>query len=107
MLELKYAFDFVITELKVVMKLYDNMKAEVVPVGKSSNVQDSQNLDNKTLPEQQPQHVKSSEGEDGKTPGTYVIGGSAFGWNFITFPGTDPVYYGRTKDQFRLVKMTE
>ncbi|KAL3829653.1 hypothetical protein ACJIZ3_018455 [Penstemon smallii] len=33
--------------------------------------------------------------------GTYIVGGSAFGWNFITFHGTNAVYYGRTKEAFR------
>lgn len=37
-----------------------------------------------------------------KLQGTYVVGGSAFGWNFITFPSTKVVYYGRTKEAFRL-----
>lgn len=102
------------------------MKADV----KSKNAQqDGQNLDQKTAQEhqqQQPQHVKSSEqsqvekafakpseiklqgGEDSsQVQGTYRIGGSAFGWNFITFSGKDPVYYGRTKEEFRSAKVTE
>ncbi|PIM99961.1 hypothetical protein CDL12_27534 [Handroanthus impetiginosus] len=33
--------------------------------------------------------------------GTYIVGGSAFGWNFITFGSTKAVYYGRTKEAFR------
>ncbi|XAR63071.1 hypothetical protein NMG60_11022881 [Bertholletia excelsa] len=33
--------------------------------------------------------------------GTYVVGGSAFGWNFVTYPSNKPVYYGRTKEMFR------
>ncbi|TKY65460.1 hypothetical protein E2542_SST08319 [Spatholobus suberectus] len=126
-------------QLKIVIKLYDNMKADVVSQGKSKNVQDGQtkagqNMDNKTLKEQQLQHIKSPEQiqvekafvrpseikltppvpglqkqlvEDGQTQGTYVVGGSAFGWNFITFSGKEPVYYGRTKEQFRSGKVTE
>lgn len=39
--------------------------------------------------------------EDFRIPGTYVVGGSAFGWNFITFPGNQAVYYGMTKEAFR------
>ncbi|XP_004493028.1 uncharacterized protein [Cicer arietinum] len=90
-------------QLKTVLKLYNDMKAQVVSQAK-----------------QQAQHVKSSEqsqveksfarpsvAEDSQTPGTYVIGGSAFGWNFITFPAAHPVYYGRTKEQFRSEKVTE
>lgn len=111
-----------IAELKIVIKLYDDLKVDSVSLGKS----------NKTLKE--PQHVKSPEQiqvekgfaqpseikltppvpglqkqpvEDGQTQGTYVVGGSAFGWNFITFSGQDPVYYGRTKEQFRSVKVAK
>ncbi|KAK9911877.1 hypothetical protein M0R45_035759 [Rubus argutus] len=39
--------------------------------------------------------------EDGEIKGAYVVGGSAFGWNFITFSGMEPVYYGMTKESFR------
>lgn len=39
-----------------------------------------------------------------RIPGTYIVGGSAFGWNFITFHGTKPEYYGRTKESFRAGK---
>ncbi|KAE8665815.1 BR-signaling kinase 3 [Hibiscus syriacus] len=37
----------------------------------------------------------------GEAQGTYIVGGSAFGWNFITFTGNQPVYYGVTKESFR------
>ncbi|XP_059455795.1 uncharacterized protein LOC132186035 [Corylus avellana] len=41
--------------------------------------------------------------EDGQIqiPGTYVVGGSAFGWNFITYLSNESVYYGVTKEAFR------
>ena len=42
--------------------------------------------------------------QDVQAQGTYVVGGSAFGWNFITYSGQEPVYYGRTKEQFRAAK---
>lgn len=32
--------------------------------------------------------------------GSYIVGGSAFGWNFITFSGSKPIYYGVTKEEF-------
>ncbi|KAM1053121.1 hypothetical protein FF1_000629 [Malus domestica] len=38
--------------------------------------------------------------EDGQTQGTYIVGRSAFGWNFIIFVGEEPVYYGITKESF-------
>lgn len=33
--------------------------------------------------------------------GSYVVGGSVSGWNFITFGGARPVYYGVKKESFR------
>ncbi|CAB4271421.1 unnamed protein product [Prunus armeniaca] len=33
--------------------------------------------------------------------GSYIVGGSAFGWNFITFAGSKPIYYGVTKEEYR------
>lgn len=42
--------------------------------------------------------------ESNRISGTYIVGGSAFGWNFITFHGTKPEYYGRTKEAFRAGK---
>ncbi|KAK9749392.1 hypothetical protein RND81_02G123000 [Saponaria officinalis] len=34
-------------------------------------------------------------------PGSYIVGGSAFGWNFLMFNVSKPEYYGRTKEEFR------
>ncbi|KAF9617652.1 hypothetical protein IFM89_037715 [Coptis chinensis] len=42
--------------------------------------------------------------EDDQPQGSYVIGGSNFGWNFVLFPGSKAVYYGVTKESF-LMKM--
>ncbi|KAF7827599.1 uncharacterized protein G2W53_018763 [Senna tora] len=85
-------------ELKVLVELCKQMGAEVASLGKSNNVQDGkssygENTDGKTTPKQ--------PGEDGLPQGTYIVGGSAFGWNFITYSGQEPVYYGVTKEDFR------
>ncbi|XP_042469304.1 uncharacterized protein LOC122052002 [Zingiber officinale] len=32
--------------------------------------------------------------------GSYVIGGSKIGWNFLVYLGSEPVYYGVTKESF-------
>ncbi|XP_020218547.1 uncharacterized protein LOC109801828 [Cajanus cajan] len=115
-------------QMKTVIKLYDNMKADAVSLAKSKNVQDGQmkagQLQRVKSPEQsqvekssaRPSEIKLTPPvpgfqkqvvEDGQTQGTYVVGGSAFGWNFITFSGKESVYYGRTKEQFRSGKVTE
>ncbi|KAM7261006.1 hypothetical protein ACFE04_026481 [Oxalis oulophora] len=52
---------------------------------------------------------KKQRTENGQldTLGSYIVGGSAFGWNFITFSGNDAVYYGRTKEAFRSSQPTQ
>ncbi|OMO95924.1 hypothetical protein CCACVL1_05169 [Corchorus capsularis] len=42
---------------------------------------------------------------DGEFRGSYVIGGSVFGLNFITYRGSKPVYYGPSKDSYLSRKM--
>ncbi|KAF5181258.1 T1N6.14 protein, partial [Thalictrum thalictroides] len=36
--------------------------------------------------------------EDGQIQGSYVVGGSNLGWNFIMYPSNKPVYYGVSKE---------
>lgn len=49
----------------------------------------------KEKPEQSPP-------QPAQQPDGSIVGGSAFGWNFVTFiTGTEPIYYGVTKDSFR------
>ncbi|XP_047155288.1 uncharacterized protein LOC124826498, partial [Vigna umbellata] len=96
-------------KLKIVSRLCDSMKDDQSKAG--------QNIDQKTPKEQQsrPSEIKLTPPvpgfqqqpvEDG-LPGTYVVGGSAFGWNFITFSGKDPVYCGRSKEEFRTGKASK
>ncbi|WVZ07789.1 hypothetical protein V8G54_021135 [Vigna mungo] len=96
-------------KLKIVTRLCESMKDDQSKAG--------QNIDEKTPKEQQslPSEIKLTPPvpgfqkqvvEDG-LPGTYVVGGSAFGWNFITFSGKDPVYCGRSKEEFRTGKVSK
>ncbi|KAK2415790.1 hypothetical protein QL285_038245 [Trifolium repens] len=89
-------------QLKIVLKVYDDLKADVV-----SLKQQPQRFKSPEQTQVEKAFVRPSVGEDSQTSGTYVIGGSAFGWNFIMFPAMDSVYYGRTKEQFRLQKKSE
>ena len=83
--------------MKLLLELYKQMTAETRLTQKQ---------------EEQPQVVKPAvpsgkqQSEDGEAPGTYIVGGSAFGWNFITFMGNKPVYYGVTKESFRSAQAT-
>lgn len=107
--------------MKHLVELYKQIMTEIVPIEKCNNAAVNQPVPSesgmKQNPEEQPQHVKpaiSSENnafrsssvlekqqsENGEAPGSYIVGGSAFGWNFITFTGNKPVYYGVTKELF-------
>lgn len=113
-------------ELNVLMDLCKEMAAESTPApNKSKNT-----VEGLKPPSIAPQNTKTSEKpppppppptttkppEDKVVPprnpaqwhyaeanakGTYRVGGSAFGWNFIYYPGGTAVYYGRTKESFR------
>ncbi|KAJ8540043.1 hypothetical protein K7X08_026432 [Anisodus acutangulus] len=47
------------------------------------------------------QKQKAGDDDGVQVTGTYVVGGSAFGWNFITYTTGKAIYYGRTKEAFR------
>ncbi|KAG6786767.1 hypothetical protein POTOM_008382 [Populus tomentosa] len=49
---------------------------------------------------------EKQQAEHSQNQGTHIVGGSAFGWNFITFTGSMPIYYGRTKESFRAAHVT-
>ncbi|KAI3888019.1 hypothetical protein MKW92_029267 [Papaver armeniacum] len=59
-------------------------------------------------PDQIPQKVSEPNSnnvvQDVVFEGTYVVGGSNFGWNFIMHPGGKPVYYGVTRESRKLAK---
>ncbi|CAA3015238.1 uncharacterized protein LOC111410317 [Olea europaea var. sylvestris] len=95
--------------MKDMMDLYKEMMSESIKLEKCnnapSNIEDEQNLK---------EHQKRAKLSENSTPetlnrpldhqaqgGSYVVGGSAFGWNFVTFQGSKSVYYGRTKESFR------
>ncbi|KAI6707630.1 hypothetical protein NL676_010592 [Syzygium grande] len=84
-------------KLKLFMELYRQMtaSAETICSTKSNNVKDGKRVkgENQDTEKWQPEVLE--------TWGSYIVGGSAFGWNFITFPGHKPVYYGPTKESFR------
>ncbi|XP_065859512.1 uncharacterized protein [Euphorbia lathyris] len=79
--------------MKLLMQLYQQMTAEGVTVTKCSSGNGAAQK-----PEQLP--ADNKEAIDLEEKSCY-IGGSAFGWNFITFASTKAVYYGRTKESYR------
>lgn len=52
-------------------------------------------------PEGNSSEKQEAEDDAVQGTGTYVVGGSAFGWNFITYTSGKAIYYGRTKESFR------
>ena len=96
-----------ISDVKLLMELCKQMTAETVSATRSKNAPAEKPQDTRAFGK--PSENKFPTGvsrekqraEDGQTQGTYIVGGSAFGWNFITFVGEEPVYYGITKESFR------
>lgn len=96
--------------MKLLMELYNEMTEKSFKLEKCSNgdisdakkevvdEQDVKPADNPLLDD-----VMSVPPPDSQVQGTYIVGGSAFGWNFITYHGSTSVYYGRTKEAFRAI----
>ncbi|KAL4586068.1 hypothetical protein LXL04_010699 [Taraxacum kok-saghyz] len=111
-------------QMKVLMKLYKEMTSDTITLEKCKNGTEGVHDQKKPPPEVKPAEPpqpppvekekpltrKPSEElptadkhhQEEATPGSYIVGGSAFGWNFVTFPGGKlAAYYGRTKEDFR------
>lgn len=106
------------------MQLYKQMTAEAVAATNPRNEPEEQPLSSENgvgqEPQEQLQEAKLADQPQSdrvlaKPPESkeaidleeqsYYIGGSAFGWNFVTFSGNRPVYYGRTKESFRAAQV--
>lgn len=111
--------------MKLVMDLYKHTQVEGNPIGNYESKSASQILPGekklekerldgllqsnsvlKKLPEKElpPEPLRSGENfNKGRPKGSYIVGGSVSGWNFITFAHRNPpVYYGVTKESYRL-----
>lgn len=101
-------------KMKIVMDLYKEMTAEISTHKRQNVSGETQDGSGKPpnervftrQPENKPRFSASisqnQKTEDSRPEGTFIVGGSAFGWNFVTFPGSDKsTYYGRTKESFR------
>lgn len=91
--------------MKQLMELYKEWTAESVKLEKCSNGDISNGRKPSDVqPANDPlmDDVMSIPPPGSHVKGTYIVGGSAFGWNFITFHGSAPVYYGKTKEAFRV-----
>jgi len=115
---------FSLAELKLMLDLCKQKTLENVPMAKCNSgggIYEPVQLHRNIRPSDQPLQPDRSfvrpvedrrhpvgnnmeKPESNRISGTYIVGGSAFGWNFITFHGTKPEYYGRTKEVFRAGK---
>lgn len=108
-----------LAEMKLVVDLYKQMIAE----GPSSSqnklgtqsscrhedrkklalLQPKQSLDEsmEKKPQTSPSSSDKALDDIGQLRESYIVGGSAIGWNFITFSGSKQVYYGVSKESFR------
>lgn len=104
------------SEMKVLMKLYEDMISETNTMEKckktiADNVNDQKKstevkpadppLKKEKMFVRKPSEERPATVEEGSN-GSYIVGGSAFGWNFIMYPtSTLMAYYGRMKEDFR------
>ncbi|KAM5555303.1 hypothetical protein ABKV19_023286 [Rosa sericea] len=90
-------------QVKLLMELYKQMTAQALSAPRCDNVPEGQLSSAAPSEHNLPSGIsgQKQQAEDEQNKGTYVVGGSAFGWNFITFSTTEPVYYGMTKESFR------
>lgn len=95
------------------MDLYKEMMAETISITRGMNLPETTPLSGDTQKLKEGANAvadkvissadlsEDPQSDDGQPHGTFVVGGSAFGWNFVTFLGGKPEYYGRTKEMFR------
>ncbi|KAK9051436.1 hypothetical protein SSX86_028063 [Deinandra increscens subsp. villosa] len=106
-------------QMKVLMKLYEDMKSEPITIEKSKTtiadhhtVADQKKstdvkppdppLEKEKIVIRKPSEERPATVEEVVAHGSYIVGGSAFGWNFITYPSSIlTLYYGRSKEDFR------
>ncbi|CAN6711076.1 unnamed protein product [Malus baccata var. baccata] len=90
----------------LLMELCKQMTADTVSATRSKNAPAKKPQDTRAFgkPSENkfPSGIASEKqrAEDSQTQGTYIVGVSAFGWNFIRFVGEEPVFYGITKESF-------
>ncbi|THG23988.1 hypothetical protein TEA_012960 [Camellia sinensis var. sinensis] len=88
----------ILDEMKLLMDLYKEMTAETISTDKFKNVPEGplsgeiqygqKHNHQYAKPTEQPSApVLLGTISDKQTQGTYIVGGSAFGWNFVTYPG--------------------
>ncbi|KAF8111492.1 hypothetical protein N665_0074s0025 [Sinapis alba] len=84
-------------KMKLLLQLYQEMIGQQTPISEKPIKTESSLSNGKTLNQTPgPSTVVVGDDDDNK-----VVGGSAFGWNFVTYGGTDAVYSGLSKEEYR------
>ncbi|KAK4770327.1 hypothetical protein SAY87_030859 [Trapa incisa] len=112
------AADEIRENMKILMDLYKQLVTETTFIGKCTNIPEGLAKTAEARGSQQARDCKSTDQTsvklsenkqhtEGVGNGQSLVGGSAFGWNFVTFPvsGSEPVYYGITKESFRAAQV--
>ncbi|EOA37071.1 hypothetical protein CARUB_v10010200mg [Capsella rubella] len=108
----KAAFE-IQAKMKLMLQLYQEMiggespkrektaKSESLSNGKAINETPQITTTSTTALSSSETNSLQSEKLNTHGDGDKVVGGSAFGWNFTTGGGTDPVYCGMSKEEYR------
>ncbi|KAM3369339.1 hypothetical protein ACQJBY_017316 [Aegilops geniculata] len=108
----------ILKEIKVVMELSKKMRLDISAAAepaKPSDIRAVRDVKNKPAGKvpsggkNQAPHREANPSETanhgnqllgGRLQGSYVVGGSPMGWNFLMWPGGKAVYYGLTKAEW-------
>ncbi|KAF3432980.1 hypothetical protein FNV43_RR24082 [Rhamnella rubrinervis] len=100
------AADKIRKKIKLMKGLYKKTTTETKK--QSKVVSENQHSSHKHRPERKRKQEELTLSSDKKRmcidagiQGSYIVGGSVLGLNFITFRGSNPVYYGLTKESYR------
>ncbi|CAH8336796.1 unnamed protein product [Eruca vesicaria subsp. sativa] len=86
-------------KMKLLLQLYQEMIGQTPKREKTTNTTHSSLSNGKAVtptPEPSTVNKHNSLGDD------TIVGGSAFGWNFVTYGGTKAVYCGLSKEEYRI-----
>ncbi|XP_048621435.1 uncharacterized protein BNACNNG08850D isoform X1 [Brassica napus] len=87
-------------KMKLLLQLYQEMIGQTPKLEKSTK---TESLSNGKAFSQTPEATSTTDNKHNNSVvgDDKVVGGSAFGWNFVTYGGTDAVYCGLSKEEYR------
>ncbi|KAI0500583.1 hypothetical protein KFK09_018797 [Dendrobium nobile] len=76
-------------KVEVNKQIKQPQQSEILAASGNSRIVTKQKVESKVI---------GKLGTEGASRGTFVVGGSPLGWNFLLYPGSRLAYYGRTKE---------